>query len=132
LSCTTSAALTGTTCAISPTTVTKSGTATLTVSHSSTTSKNLPAGGLFFSLTGGVAALCFAAGRKSSRRRLRILGLTLLLVLGALTLVNCGGGGSSSSSSSSSTTLSAQSGTVTVTAVSGALTHSVQVAVTVN
>jgi subtilase family serine protease len=133
LSCTTSAALTGTTCAVAPSTVTTSGTATLTVSHPSTTSKNVPGGNLFFSLTGGVAALCLAVGQQSSRRRLRMLGLTLLLAVGALTLVNCGGGGSSSSSNSNpGSSLTAQTGTVTVTAVNGALTHTVQVAVTVN
>jgi subtilase family serine protease len=132
LSCTTSATLVGTTCAVSPSTVSTSGTATLTVSHPSTTSKNLPGSSQFFLLTGGVAALCFAVGQRSSRRRIRILGLTLLLAVGALTLVNCGGGGGSSSSSSSSSTATAQTGTVTVTAISGALTHTVQVAVTVN
>jgi hypothetical protein len=124
--------LVGTTCAVSPSTITTSGTSTLTISHPSTTSRNLPGGGLFFSLTGGVAALCFAVGQRSSRRQVRMLGLTLLLAMGALMLVNCGGGGSSSSSSSSSSTLSAQTGTVTVTALSGAITHTVQIAVTVN
>jgi hypothetical protein len=133
LSCTTSAALTGTTCTVAPSTVTTSGTATLTVSHPSTTSKNVPGGSLFFSLTSGVTALCFALGQQSNRRRLRMLGLTLLLAVGALTVVNCGGGGSSSSSNSNpGSSLTAQTGTVTVTAVSGAMTHTVQVAVTVN
>ena len=133
LSCSVSSSLTSTTCSVSPSSVAGSGAATLTIANSSAVSKNMPSG-ILFSITGGIAALCFASSRSASGKRKRVatLTMTLLLVVGSLALVSCGGGGTSSNSTTPTTSTTTLSGTVTVTAVSGSITHTSQVSVTVN
>jgi hypothetical protein len=91
-------------------------------------------------LSFGLAAVCFIpfgasrrilffgqAGRGARTLRnimLSVMGLALVLGMFA-----CGGGGSNNNNNNNFTTLS---GTVTVQAVSGSLTHTVSIPVTIN
>jgi ABC-type glycerol-3-phosphate transport system substrate-binding protein len=73
--------------------------------------------------------------RSSGKKRIaQIMLLTIIVLIGLVSMIGCGGGGGSSaaSTSSSTTTSAPHSGTVTVTATSGALTHAVVVNVIVN
>lgn len=158
LSCSVGSTLTGTTCSVSPTSVTNSGTATLTVTAAS--SANVP-GGFRFGRFGGwparevglVASLIvalvwgsFLGLSKLSPGRFRFAPKVALwtrwsLVFGSLVLglvafsMSCGGG-SSSSSSTGSNTVSPLTSTVTVTGSTGtgstAYSNSAQITVTVN
>ncbi len=137
LSCVVSSTLTGTTCAVSPSSVAPGGTATLTVTAS-------PLAGMlrvnpFLRHPGGwMAGFVFAAGLlltrpKAPRRKRngRWSAILMLLLIGTLMVtVSCGGGGGSSPQASSPP--GPQSGTVTVQASSGDLNHNVSIAVTVN
>lgn len=126
--------ITGATCTVNPTSVTPDGMVTMTVTASTTT------GALRFpgksplapweTAFGVAAILGMGQARRNRRKWLLAAGLLVLL---AFSVASCGGGGSSSSSNSSTpSTPTAQSGVVTVQATSGAITHSAQLAVSVN
>jgi hypothetical protein len=136
----------GTSCAFSPATVTPSGgvmaSTTLTVS----TTLSTPAGTYGWrqppkwapwSLSGGFAALVIGGGfltvkPRRSRRRLRALLRCLavsLVVFAIVLLIACAG---TSGSASSNTSTPAGAGEMTITATSGAISHSVGIALTVH
>jgi subtilase family serine protease len=141
LTCSVSTSLTNTTCSISPATVSGSGAATLTMSATALASNHAPANmpgsllwpsGLF-----GLAAIVVAGRPRGIKRGQILLGLMIVVMIGAA--VGCGGGGSSSTSTATTTVPSTPavvstpvSGTVTVRGTSGATVHTVQIAVTVN
>ena len=130
LSCSISG-VTGATCAVSPTSMSPDGSVTMTIA--TTTSALLHSEPLlpWWESAFGVAAFFgIANGRKSNRKKLL---LALVMMALAFALGSCGGGSSSSSSSSAGgTTTTAQTGTVTVQATSGSISHSAQVGITVN
>lgn len=156
LSCSVGSTLTGTTCSISPTSVTNSGTATLTVTAAS--GANVP-GGFRFGRFGGwpardvglVASLIvalvwgsFLGLSKLSPSRFRLVPRIALwtrwsLVFGSLVLglvafsISCGGGGSTNNGPP---VVSPLTSTVTVTGSTGsgqtAYSNSAQITVTVN
>ncbi len=138
LTCNISATLAGTTCTVNPASVTSSGKATLTVNAAAQiaglrTPSSAPAWG-FQSAFLMAAGLLFAlkrpqAGGLRGFRWLLLSGLLLMLLLAA---IGCGGAGASSNNLSNGNAVTPVSGTVTVTATSGTLTHSVVVAVTIN
>jgi subtilase family serine protease len=135
-SCTVPSTLSGVTCSVPSTTVSTSGTTTVTITASSTAStpwwhnfRNLPPAGL------GLLALAFMLAATAyllrKQRFVYAWGAAALLacMLGA---VSCGGGGSSGSTSSGGgTVIAAESGTVVVTATSGLIKNQVGIAVTV-
>jgi subtilase family serine protease len=146
LTCAVPSTLTGTTCSLNPASVAAGGNATLTVTASTQSAsvfvptKFGPSGGWWFSLS---LVLGLLLSGLLDRRILKprylatatearwsvLLGLMLAGLLAGS--VSCGGGGSGGNANTSPPPM-AQSGTVTVTAKSGALTHSVQISVTVN
>ena len=82
---------------------------------------------------GIVAAMCsvpFSGDKKRRKKLLRMLLLYALLLLFVVSMVACGGGGGSSSGGGNSVT--PLNGTVTVTATSGSLNHTVTIPVTIN
>lgn len=133
LSCSVSASLANTTCSVSPTTITTGQSATLTVTATSSAALHRngppPHPGLEFSF--GLAAVCFIPfGRRGRGGRIvRNAMLSTVALAFVLGFMACGGGGSNNSNSNSSTPLN---GTVTVQAVSGSLSHSVSIPVTIN
>jgi hypothetical protein len=137
LACSVSSTLTGTTCSVSPSSVTPGGTATLTVT-ASTLAGMRRANPVFQHRGDWMAGFVFAAGvllagAKPTRTRRKRSGRwsAMVLLIGTLTITtSCGGGGSSSEQASSPP--APLSGIVTVQASSGALNHSVIIAVTVN
>jgi subtilase family serine protease len=159
LACTVGSTLTGTTCTISPTSVTNSGTATLTVMASS--SANVPGTFRFGHFSGPAVrevglvvslniALIWLSLLRLSRLNIARLGFIpriplwrrWSLAFGALWLgliafsVSCGGGGSSSSGGGGTTPVSPLTSTVTVTGSTGsganAYSNTAQITVTVN
>jgi len=129
LSCSISG-VTGATCSVSPNSVSPDGAVTMTIvtttSASSHPSPLLP----WWESAFGVAAFFgMAQSRRLNRKCLLLGGLTIVLVFA---LASCGGGGGSSSSSNSLSTTTSQTGTVVVQATSGSISHSAQVAITVN
>jgi subtilase family serine protease len=135
--CTVASALGSTTCSV----VATSSGATLTVTAPAPTSSARTTGHArgFLWWSGGLAlgGVFLSAGAAKRRTGHRLSPILCLLLLGTLSLgVACGGGGSSTTSSSSSSNQSSSSttltGNVSVQAVSGNLSHSVQVAVTIN
>ena len=139
LTCSVSPTVTNTTCSISPSSVTPSGTATLTVTAGSLSAElrssprfhfGLFANGLFFA-----AGMFFVGTSRGNARRKRWTGwkglLGSLIMCALLGAVSCGGGGNSNSSPQQLAP-QPQSGTVTVQATSGALNHTVAIGVTVN
>lgn len=138
LTCSVSSTLGATTCSVSPTSVTGSGTATLTV-NGATLSGALRKHTPFSPGTWGIessflfaAVLMFPGRRKLTPkpgRRGRSITLSLLVIGLLLSLASCGGGGSSGQGQ---TTVTPLSGTITVTGTSGSLLHNVQISVTVN
>jgi subtilase family serine protease len=139
LTCTVSATVTGTTCSISPGSITPNGTATLTITSTPSSAKLRfrprshsawqMAGGLFFAT--GLLFAGTSAGRSRRRRLNRSSGLLALFTICLLGTVSCGGGGSNSVSQQQSIP-QPQSGEVTVQATSGSLNHNVNISVTVN
>jgi subtilase family serine protease len=139
LSCVVSSTLTGTTCSVSPDSVAPGGTATLTVTASPLAA--LPRVDPLFRhpddwMAGFVLAVgLLLGGSKPARTRRhrsdpwRALFMSLLVGAVAVT-TSCGGGGSSSQLASRPP--APVSGTVTVQASSGELSHNVSIAVTVN
>jgi hypothetical protein len=139
-SCSVSASLPGTTCSVSPSSLSNSGTATVTVTAPTTRASLRPPRVLprLFPWSDGSFAiamgLMFTGKRErgSNKRRTAILAVLLIVILAMM--IGCGGGGSSSSvsSSSSSATTVTGTGTATVTATSGSVVHTAAIAVTVN
>ncbi len=139
LTCSLTSTLGASTCSLSPTTVAGgSGTSTLTINGAVLTGmlRGAPRPFSHPSL-GGYATVVFALGmvftmkpRRMARARgswwSNLLGLLLLAIL--LGTVACGGGGSSGGGSGPTPL----SGTVTVTGVSGNLTTSISIPVTIN
>jgi len=130
------AGLSTTTCSLSPASLTGSGTSTLTINAATLTSRldrpsSLSPRGLGVESSFLFAAVLLVPRRDPSRtaRQKRLFSRSLLglLVMSiVLSTTSCGGG---SSSKAPPTPLN---GTVTVTGTSAALTHSVQIAVTIN
>jgi subtilase family serine protease len=145
VACSVASTLSGVTCSLSPATVTGSGTATLTVSAS--TSARFFGRGRFRGSWPFEEAWIFAcvlllgaaglwAREKSSlvftrRRALGRIGLGLALAGLLAGAISCGGG-SSSSTPTPTPTPTTESGDVTVTATSGSLSHTTQVYVAIN
>ena len=129
------------TCSFSPASLAVNGaaaTTTLTIATATYTAMNLPAAPPAIA-AGGLAIAACGAGLGIRRRR-RFVGarcsrLLALLVLGAAALHGCSGGGSQPSSPigpSGPTGTPAGTYTVTITATSGSISHSVAYALTVN
>jgi subtilase family serine protease len=139
LTCAVASTLAATTCSLSPATVTGgNGTSTLTI-HAATLAMDRRAPLPFLHRgVGTYATFVFALGMvftAKPRRSLpgkvwrnRLLGLLLLGVM--LGLASCGGG--SSSSGGGGSTVTPLNGTVTVTGISGNLSHSVSIPVTID
>ncbi len=138
LTCSVSATLPGTSCSVpAPGTVNTSGTIAVTVTAPTTrASLRIPrAFPPIFPWTDGSFALAFGlvlAGQEngSKRKKLRLWVLLVLLVIGLAVMPGCGGGGSSSTSSNP--TPSFQSGSVTVQGVSGSVTQTTSIIVTIS
>ncbi len=142
LTCAVSTALSGTTCSVSPNTVTGDSTVVLTVTSPQSASLYPPASHLLPDW-GVESSLLLAAGltlmrgrpRRSGKalRRSGLAGLTLLILICLTALVACGGGGSTSKVLPGSSSQSIPvTGSVSVQAISGSLGHSTVIAVTVN
>jgi subtilase family serine protease len=145
LACTVASTLSGVTCSVSPATVSGSGTATLTVTASSSARVfgDIKFRGfgwfqgasiLAFGLLLGLVSLWARKRRTAFGTLYRVprriwLGVALAGLLAAG--FSCGGGGSSSTTTTTTATTN-ETGNVSVTAVSGSLSHTTQVLVTVN
>ena len=135
LTCTVSSSLGTTTCSLNPSTVNGGQSSTLTVVATSTSALDrhmFPGRPWGLELGFGLAALCFIPWGGGSRRG-RILRNTMLSTLALLCVLGfmaCGGGGSNSNSNSNNST--PLTGTLTVQGVSGSLSHSVSIPVTIN
>ncbi len=135
-SCAVSSSLTGVTCAVPSTTVTTSGTTTVTITAASTALApfwrrfhTLPPAGLGLLILGLIMTLSLFVLRK--QRLVYAWGAAAMLVL-MLGAVSCGGGSSSGTTGGGGTTGPvAESGTVTVTASSGKIVNSVNIAVSI-
>jgi pseudomonalisin len=140
--CSVSSSLPGTTCSVSPASLNSSGTATVTVTAPTTRASLRPPRLFphFFPWTDGsfaiAAGLLLAGKRERGSTKTRMAILAILLIVGIAMMIGCGGGGSSSSStatgSSSSGSTVTGTGTATVTATSGSVVHTTAIAVTVN
>jgi subtilase family serine protease len=132
LACSVSSTLGATTCSLSPTSIGPGQSSTLSIlATSNATLGRFPfPWGLEMSF--GIAALFSvpAAGARSRRSGLRLMGFSLLAVCMVAGMAACGGGGGNSSSGGNS--VSPLNGSVTVTATSGSLSHSVNIPVTIN
>ena len=133
LTCSVSPSLGATTCSLNPSTVNPGQNSTLAVvaTNSAALHRNLLPGHMGVELSFGLAAVCFIpfGQRRRGARLLRNLMLSAMglgLVLG---MFACGGGGGNNSNNNSKTPLN---GTVTVQAVSGTLTHTVSIPITIN
>jgi len=130
LTCTVSPSLGATTCAVSPGSVNPGQGATLSVTATHNAAlRSYPWGaGLEF----GLAALCLlpaVSAKRSGQRALRNLLLSIFALVFVLGMMSCGGGGSNNSNSNSESPLS---GSVTVQGVSGGLSHTILVPVSIN
>jgi uncharacterized protein (TIGR03118 family) len=127
LSCTAPAGLT---CAFSPTSISPGSSAsssTLTISAASAPPVNgyglttmatlLPGFGVF--------GILFGAGKKSTRKNLRWIGLVGVLLIVSLFALGCGGSNATNNPTGSQASM-------TVTGTSGAISHSSTVAITIN
>ncbi len=135
LTCSVSSSLGATTCSLSPTSIASAGTSTLTIQAATLASglnrhlRLSPAswgmGSFFF------AAVLLVPGRKRGTRSIKQYVTQALLTFALASLLvgisACGGGGSNNNNNQTPI-----SGTVTVTGTSGSLSHTAQVAVTVN
>jgi subtilase family serine protease len=138
--CTVSSGLVGVTCSVPSTTVTTSGSTTVTITASSTAGSPLlrrlpkvpPMSPVLLLLALGSAVMVFSIRKQQRFVQAWGAAAALVLVLGA---VSCGGGSSSGSTGTTggggTTTPTAESGTVTVTATSGKIVNSVSIAVTI-
>ena len=137
LSCTV-AGLGTTTCSLSPVSVTGSGASTLTINAATLTSRVDGPPSLWPRRLGIESSFLFAAvllvprrsrSRTARKKQFWLSGLIGLLVIATmLTMASCGG----SSSATPPRPPTPLNGTVTVTGTSGTLTHSVQIAVTID
>ncbi len=130
MTCSVSSSLGASTCSVSPGSVNAGQSATLTVT--ATTSAALHRYPWGAGLEFGLAALCLlpaVGANRPGKRLLRSLFLSILGLVFVLGMMSCGGGGSNNSNNNS---VSPLSGTVTVQAVSGSLSHSIIVPVTIN
>ena len=136
LSCAVSTSLTGVSCSLNPTSLTNSGSSSLTINIPPKSSAQ--SGGTLARLSLSFVAGFFFIGAlgltRKSKRTVSVLAFLALAVLLALTLVGCGGGsGSNTNPGGGGTgTSTPLTGTVTVTAASGATTHVSTISVTVN
>ena len=121
-------------CTFNPSSVANgSGTSTLTVSTMAATSASLSqqSEGVFYAIwlpIGGLALL--GGGFISGWKKLFVLLLTFLMLSGLIFLAACGGGSSSSGGGQPGTP--AGSYTVTISATSGSLTHTIPVVMTIH
>ncbi len=136
LSC--SSAFAGVTCAVSPGTVNPDGSATVTITASSSAALHPPVAPFmpWWTSAFGIAAF-FGMGQKRSKKQLLILAVVLAVIV--VGMASCGGGNNSSTSGSTGgsgntggTGSTGTTGTVTLTATSGSLSHSTTLTVTVN
>ncbi len=123
------ATVTNATCSVSPNSLNPDGAVTLTITTTALASSHSPFSPWWGSTFGVAAFIGIGGARREKRKMLLVACLMAVLCFG---LVSCGGGGSTSTSSSSGGTTTAQSGTVTVTATSGSLSHTAQLNITVN
>ena len=135
-SCTMSSALKSSVCAVTPSSLTGGGSASLTITASAIAAAapshdSFPGTPLWAFGTLGVCAFVFA-GKRSHKG---ILAIALVAAIGIVG-VGCGGGGSSTTSSATAAptpnTRTPVVGSVTVTGTSNTAVRSVQIAVTVN
>jgi subtilase family serine protease len=130
VSCSVSSSLGSTTCSVSPSTITNSGTSVVTINATSSLAfagyarPLSPHGWLYES---GFALSFGMVFTLRKRRRLLMMLAMIVLGVGVLGWSGCGGG-----SSSSGTVLPTLTGTVTVHAESGTLSHDTHITVTVN
>ncbi len=141
LSCTLSSTLAAASCSVSPNSVTASGTAKLTITVPTQFASLHRAAPLSNWGFGAESGLIFAVGllftgRKRPRDRKAwkrvVTGVLLALMLAALVAAVACGGSTAASSSNLASGSTPVSGTVTVQATSGSLSHSVAIALTVN
>ena len=123
------ATVTNATCSVSPNSLNPDGAVLLTVTTTALASSHSPFSPWWETAFGVAAFFSLGEARRNKRKILLVACLMAVLCFG---LVSCGGGSSTSSSSSSGGTTTAQSGTVTVTATSGSLSHTAQLNITVN
>ncbi len=123
--------VTNATCTVSPNSATPDAAVTLTIATTALSSLQhsplLPKFPWWESAFGVAAFVGMGAGLRDKRRLL--IGLLLLILVFGLASCGGGGGGSSTSKSTGST---GQTGTVTIQATSGSITHTVQLGLTVN
>ena len=121
----------GTSCSFSPTPITPSGataSTTLTLTASISAMNQLPNPFQYTPVAGMALTLCFI--RRRNRRRCKVWILCAAAALSLVCLTACGRGTSNSGGTTSNPT--PESGTVTVTAISGSLSHSAPLTVSVN
>ena len=133
LSCSVSSSLGSTTCSISPATISTGQSATLTITATTSARvRPLSLNPWSLEVAFGMVVAVFSIPQRRSRARCNLARkatFSLLALVLALGIVSCGGGGSNNSNNNSKTPLN---GSVTVQAVSGSLSHSVVIPVTIN
>ncbi len=128
--CTVSNALPNTTCSI-PGTVAGSGTASLTITNNGAAETQIPSGssgesGSALQISVVLVTVLLALSFMRQRKQLKLAyGMALIVSVGFMS--SCGGGGGGQTSE----TISSATGTVTITASSGVISHTATVSVTV-
>ena len=136
--CVVSSTLTATSCSVDPSSVTSSGTATLTVTASPLAGMQRLAPFLRFGRSGFGMGVVFAGillvgkGPSRKRKKIRARAMLMLFVLAVLMATVSCGGSSNPGTQEASSPPAPQTGTVTVQASSGDLSHNVVITVTVN
>jgi hypothetical protein len=135
-SCAVPAMMSGGRCALNPSSLTTSGNTTLTVTTTAASVTGPGAGpfnspGWFVAALGAILACIFLLVIPTRRRRPKMAFGLLVFALLVAAFVACGGGSSSTPSVPSNPGTPAGTYTVTVTATSGSLSHTVNVSVTV-
>jgi subtilase family serine protease len=121
LSCELPSTLSNVTCALTPTSIDSNGISSLTIVASSVTSASSQLTWVSFALTIPLIGVTRRVRQLSARRSVVLLGLALVLII---SLAACGG-------SSSTANEEKQTGTITVTGVSGTISHQVPISATV-
>jgi subtilase family serine protease len=128
------ATVTNATCTVSPNSVNPDGAVTVSIATTALAELRSPASPArylpWWESAFGVAAFVGLGCNRFSRKKVVLFGLLTMVFV--LSLASCGGGGGSSSSNSGGGGTTAQTGTVTVTAASGSVSHTAQVSLTVN